>query len=303
MANNIQFAALFQKNLDLLLVAEATSTFMEANPNQITYNGGKTIKIADIALTGLQDYGRADGTGFKSGNVTLKWVDYSLTQDRGVTFSIDSQDVDESANMATAATVVSEFGRTQVVPEIDAYRYATIAGNANVQKATPAALATGDAFIAAIDKAVVAMKEIGVKPADLVIVTTPTNANTMGDSKKFQTLKNTTTIAKGGVDYPVTAYNEIGIQEVPSVCFRDTFTKITGVQGGYDQTAGKPLNFILMKKTGAAVGIVKADKVRIFAPEVNQTADSYKIDVRVYHDVIIPKNGGKGIYVHAAPTA
>lgn len=296
MAQVIGYAALFQSNLDKLIIAEATSTFLEANPNQIKYNGGKTIKIADILLTGLQDYDRA--AGFKDGEITLTWTDYTLTQDRGVSFQIDAMDVDESANMATAATVVAEFGRTKAVPEIDAYRWATIAGSSNVTAPTAAALADGNAVVAAWDAAIVNFQELGMNLSDIALVTTPTMIQLATGSDKFNKLKNTTTIAKGGVDYTVDAYRDIPLIPVPTSRFRDTFTKVTGTQGGYNPAAGKALNFILMAKTGAATAIVKTDKVRIFDPQTNQKADAYKIDVRVYHDIIIPKNGGKAIYVH-----
>lgn len=293
MANVIQYAALFQSNLDKLIIAEATSTFLEANPNQIQYNGGSTIKIADIIVSGLKDYDRTDG--FKDGDIKLTWSDYTLTQDRGTSFQIDAMDVDESANMATAATVISEFGRTQAVPEIDAYRYATIAKSSNVTQG--AAVAVTKANIAEeIDKAIVAAEELGVKLSDLVLLMTPTNIQVASDSDKFQRLKNTTVITKGGVDYNVDSYRDIAIQPVPTVRFKDEFAKDASTTV-WDKTKGKPINFILIPKTGAATAITKTDKVRIFEPNVNQKADAYKIDVRIYHDIIIPKNGGKAIYV------
>lgn len=293
MANAIQYAALFQSNLDKLIIAEATSTFLEANPNQINYNGGATIKIADIVVSGLKDYDRADG--FKDGDVTLKWTDYTLTQDRGISFQIDAMDVDESANMATAATVISEFGRTQAVPEIDAYRWATIAGSANATQGTPFAV-DKDKIVAEFDKAIVQAQEKGMSLSDLVIVTTPTNLDIATGSDKFQKLKNTTVIAKGGVDYNVDAYRDIAIVPVPSDRFKDQFGK-NAASTVWDKSVGKAINFIMIPKTGAATAITKTDKIRIFDPATNQKADAYKIDVRIYHDVIIPKNGGKAIYV------
>lgn len=289
------WAALFQSNMDALIVAEANSTFLEANPNQIRYNGGKTIKIADVVLSGLQDYDRSQG--FESGTITMNWTDYTLTQDRGISFQVDTMDLDESANMLTAGSIVAEFGRTQVVPEIDSYRWATIGKNTDVNQATPAALADGNAVVAAWDKAITYFKELGINLAELAFVASPTGVELAGNSDKFQKLKNTTTITKGDVDYNVESYRGVPIIEVPSAQLKDTFTAKAG--GGFT-LSGKAINFILMRKSGAATAIVKTDKVRIFAPDVNQKADAYKIDLRVYHDIIIPKNAAKGIYVHKA---
>lgn len=50
-----------------------------------------------------------------------------MTQDRGRSFSFDENAVDETNFVLTAATVMGEFQRTKVIPEIDAYRYSTIA--------------------------------------------------------------------------------------------------------------------------------------------------------------------------------
>lgn len=289
------WAALFQSNMDALIVAEANSTFLEANPNQIRYNGGKTIKIADVVLSGLQDYSRTDG--FESGTITMNWTDYTLTQDRGISFQVDTMDLDESANMLTAGSIVAEFGRTQVVPEIDSYRWATIGSDTHVTQATPAAFTDADAdkIVTAWDKAITYFKELGINLTELALVTSPSLAEIASNSKKFQTLKNTTSITKGDVDYNVDAYRGLPIIEVPTTQLQDTFTAKAG--GGFTM-GGKAINFILMRKSGAATAIVKTDKVRIFAPDVNQKADAYKIDLRVYHDIIIPKNAAKGIYVH-----
>ena len=125
MANTLEYAKIFQPALDKQVVQEATTGWMELNSNLVKYNGGNEVKLPDIVMDGLGDYDRANG--FVKGNVTLTWKTYSLTQDRGRTFSIDAMDVDETAFVATAGTVMGEFQRVQVVPEIDAYRYSKLA--------------------------------------------------------------------------------------------------------------------------------------------------------------------------------
>ena len=37
----------------------------------------------------------------------------------------------------------------------------------------------------------------------------------------------------------------------------------------------------------APIAVSKTDKVRIFAPDTNQTADAWKVDYRKYHDIWI----------------
>ena len=58
---------------------------------------------------------------------SFKYQTKTMTQDRGRSFSFDENAVDETNFALTAATVMGEFQRTKVIPEIDAYRYSTIA--------------------------------------------------------------------------------------------------------------------------------------------------------------------------------
>lgn len=301
------WVSLFQTNFDKIIVAEANTGFMEANPENIQYNGGRTIKIAEIAVSGLLDYDRENG--FESGTVTMNWKDYSLTQDRGVSFSIDRIDSDETGNMVTAGTVIGEFARTQMVPELDSYRWTAISKNFT-DKATngsqiqgveadidPTAAGAADALVKAIDAAITKFKEDAIPLAGCRIVLSPTMLNLASESAKFQKLVNTTVLRRGEVEASVNTYREVPLYEVPQAQLKETFASKVG--GGFT-VGGKSTNFILMKETGAAVGIVKSDISRIFAPEVNQKADAWKIDARVYHDLIIPANGAKQIYVHRA---
>jgi hypothetical protein len=117
MANTIEFAQLFQKNLDLQMVAAATSGWMESNAGQVIYNGGNEVKIPKISMDGLGNYDRQNG--YADGAVTFGYQTKELTQDRSRAFYIDSQDVDETSFVLTASTIMAEFQRTQVAKEID----------------------------------------------------------------------------------------------------------------------------------------------------------------------------------------
>lgn len=61
MANNIEKAAIYQKELDEQMTQEAVTGWMDANTNNALYAGGATIKIPKITLDGLGDYDRANG--------------------------------------------------------------------------------------------------------------------------------------------------------------------------------------------------------------------------------------------------
>ena len=123
--NTIQTAAVIQSELDKAAVEQATSGWMEVNSNLVKYNGGSEVKIPELSMDGLADYDRQNG--FVAGGVNFKYQTKTMTQDRGRSFSFDENAVDETNFALTAATVMGEFQRTKVIPEIDAYRYSTIA--------------------------------------------------------------------------------------------------------------------------------------------------------------------------------
>ena len=123
--NTIAYATLFQKALDEAALKGLTSGWMEANAGQVIYNGGKEVKIPKMSTSGLGDYSRE--TGYAQGSVSLSYETRELTQDRGRKFSIDSMDVNESNFVANVTNVMGTFQKTQVLPEIDAYRYSKIA--------------------------------------------------------------------------------------------------------------------------------------------------------------------------------
>lgn len=128
MANVIEYAKVFQTELDTQMVAGATSGWMELNSNMVKYNGGNEVKIPKVVMDGMADYDRENG--FVKGSVTLSYETHTLSQDRGRTFNLDAMDVDESNFVLNAGSVLGEFQRTKVVPEIDAYRYSKIATKA-----------------------------------------------------------------------------------------------------------------------------------------------------------------------------
>lgn len=118
--NTIQTAAVIQSELDKAAVEQATSGWMEVNSSLVKYNGGSEVKIPELSMDGLADYDRQNG--FVAGGVNFKYQTKTMTQDRGRSFSFDENAVDETNFALTAATVMGEFQRTKVIPEIDAYQ-------------------------------------------------------------------------------------------------------------------------------------------------------------------------------------
>lgn len=170
--NTLEMTKIFQTKLDEQMQVGATSGWMEANVGKVVYNGGDTVKMPEINTSGLANYDR--DKGFVQGAVTLKYRDYTMTQDRGRTFHLDSMDVNESNFVAAAGNVMGRFQRESVIPEVDAYRYSKIStllkGAGQVKEAfTP----TASTILAELDAEIDEVEDVIGENRGLVIIMSP----------------------------------------------------------------------------------------------------------------------------------
>lgn len=305
MANTLEYAKIFQPALDKQVIQEATTGWMELNSGLVKYNGGNEVKIPNIVMDGLGDYDRA--TGFVQGDVTLTWQTHTLTQDRGRTFSIDAMDVDETAFVATAGTVLGEFQRVQVVPEIDAYRYSKLATLAIEAEQTRSIAITSTNVLTELLTDLANMEDaIGAK--DVVITMSPITANLLAQNKEAMAMLNKAMLAKGALSVEVQALNDNPIVKAPSRLLKTAFEFRDGSTsgqeaGGFVAASGAlDINWIIATKD-APIAISKTDKTRTFSPDVNQDKDAWKIDYRKYHDLWVPKSKLTSIYTNTKPGA
>lgn len=298
MANTIQYAAIFQENLDLLAVQEATTGWMEANAGSVIYNGGQEIKIPKVSMDGLADYDRANG--FTSGNVTFSYVTKTMTQDRGRKFVLDAMDVDETNFVMSASNVMGEFQRTKVVPEIDAYRLAALGTAAstagNVETGYTPAQATiwekVKAARAAIrGKGYTGQIFIHITSEALLLLELAIGSQLRAES-----------FSQGGIDTTVPILDkDTYLIETADERMHTAVTIYDGTTSGQEAggfvPAGTQMNFIAIA-ANAPIAVSKQDKMRIFDPDTYQDADAWALDYRRYHDLWIPDNKIDLIYAN-----
>lgn len=300
--NTLQYSQQFQTVLDAQMLAGATSAFMEANAGQVKYDGGDTVYIPEISMQGLAKYDRDEG--FNQGSVTLKFNPYKMTQDRGRTFQLDSMDVNETNFVATAGTVMGEFQRTQVIPEIDSYRYSKIAVLATAEnKVTTGFTPAVATILEKLEAEITEIQDVVGEDEGLIIVMSTKLRTILNNSDKFNRYLNVAEFKNGSVNTTLKSFNDIPILGVPSArmktayVFNDGKTANQQAGGFKADTAAKDINWIIMPQS-APIAVSKTDKVRVFTPELNQKADAWKIDYRKYHDLWIPKNRFAAIRVN-----
>lgn len=292
-ANVFQYAEILQKQLDKQVEALATSGWMEANAGQVIYNGGREIKIPVISMDGLGDYDRTNG--FPDGSVHLEYQTKEMTQDRGRTFTLDRMDVDETNFVATAANVMGEFQRLHVIPEIDAYRYSSIASQAIDKGVARGGYVPDESTVLSeIKKDIYEIYDIAGEIPLIITVSMPVWA-IISNSTELSKQLSVIDFTKGEIKTKVRAIDENPIIAVPSTRMKTEYQfldgKTTGQEaGGFRPTENaKNINWIICPRN-VPIAVNKTDKIRIFEPDVNQQADAWKLDYRKYHDLWVKDN-------------
>lgn len=299
MANTIALAQNFLPMLDEVYKAASRTSILDATHVDIV--NANTVKVYKTSMDGLGDYSR--NGGFTDGDVNGTWETMTLTKDRGRSFQVDAMDDEETIGMAFG-TLAGEFIRTKVVPEVDAYRFAKMASATGISKATAADVTIGTTDVPGlIDEGERQMNEDEV-PYENRILFISESAYAGLKAKVVRTTMN----GENGIDKDILTYSTMRVIRVPQSRFYTAITmrdgKTSGQEaGGYVGTSGAyPINFMIVHPS-AVCQVLKHVKPRIFAPDVNQKADAWKFDYRVYHDTFVYENKVKGIYLHNAATA
>lgn len=311
--NTLTTATLFQTMLDKVAQQTALTGWMESNAGQVIYNGGAEVKIPKMSLQGLGDYDRDHG--YTQGTVTLEYETRKMTQDRGRMFQLDAMDVNETNFIATASSVMGEFQRMHVVPEIDAYRLSAIATEA-IALDTEKSQGMVEYGYAPKEADVLRKIKTGIKKirdagynGDLVIHATAdvTLELEMAMAGKLTSV----TFSSGGIDTTVPAVDRVPIIETPQNRMYTAITVNDGKtegqkDGGYVKgTSALEVNFLIIPRI-APIAISKQDIMRIFTPDNYQKANAWATDYRRFHDLWLKDNSIPLVYANikdAKPSA
>lgn len=268
------------KNASLTSKLDSDSTLARpgANANEII--------IPKISMDALADYSR--NGGYVNGDVTLTNETVTFNYDRGRAFTVDAMDNAETAGLAFGK-LSSEFIRTKVVPELDAFRFATYAGISGISTGTAGTLADGAAVITALRAAISKMDEDEVPFEGRDLFITPTLHGMIQDldttkSKEVMSRFASTTLV------PQTRF-------YTAINLKDGTTEGEEVGGYAKATDGKDINFMVFHKP-ALMQYTKHMVTKAFTPEENQTADGWKFVFRAYGLADAYENKVAGIYLH-----
>lgn len=305
MANMIELVNKYLPILDEQYRLEARSSILDVRPEfvQMTRDA-KKVKIAKMRVDGLADYSR--NGGFTAGTADLTWEEHEFTQDRGRAIQVDVMDNVETFGLAFGR-LAGEFQRLHVIPEIDAYRFATYYQKAaSHQEIT----ITAGAIIKYIDDIDAQMDDDEVPEEERILFVNPTVYKfIMNDPELVKRISVEGTDDKT-VNKKFYYYNGHLIIKVPSTRFYTAIETLDGTTtgettGGYKMATGGKIIAMLMIQRWAVIQLAKRRIARVWAPSkeeavgtdgVNPNADAWKFDYRVYHDAWALDNKLKGIY-------
>lgn len=290
MPNSIALFKQYVTLLDEVYKAAALTSALDGASELVKQGANANeLVIPKISMDGLADYSR--NGGYVSGDVTLTNETVTCNFDRGRMFTVDNLDNAESAGIAYGR-LASEFIRTKVVPELDAFRIAQYASASGISTTTAADLSTGAAVVAALRTAVNTFDEDEVPTDQRYLYITPT---LYGLIKDLDTTKSKQVLE--------------GLNVVPTPQSR-MYTAITQKDGttsgqeagGYAKASGaKNINFLLVHKP-AVIQFQKHIAPKVVTPEQNQDADAWKFGYRNVGIADVYENKVAGIYLHKATT-
>ncbi len=284
--NNI---ALFKKYIPLLdeVYRLASLTADLDGASELVQQGANAneLIIPKIKMDGLADYSR--NGGYVDGDVTLENETVKCNFDRGRMFTVDTLDNAETAGLAYGR-LASEFIRTKVVPELDAFRFACYAAVPDITTVA-ASISTGEEAIAALRAATTKMNDDEVPYEQRYLYIVPVLKGLIDD---LDTIKSKEVLKKFAK-----------IIEVPQSRFYTAIEQKSGktegeTAGGYVKAAGAAdINFMIVHKP-AVIQFTKHLNNKVISPEENQSSDGWKFGYRNVGIADAYENKAAGIYLH-----
>lgn len=292
MANSITKFKAYIDKLDTVYQQASATSILDADADTVRM-GAKAgeFLIPKMSMDGLADYSRS--SGYVKGDVTITYETKSCNYDRGRKFSVDAMDNEETAGIAFGK-LASEFIRTKVVPEMDAFRFAKYASATGILSAAEATPTAGTAVLTALQTAVNAQDEAEVNVDGKILFITPTLLTL---AKNVDTTKSKAILDRFEkiITVPQTRfYTAIDMKDGTSS--NETAGGYAGATGGYK------INFMIINRD-AVIQFGKHTVNKVVSPEENQTDDGYMFFYRAYSIAETYENKVKGIYLNRDTTA
>lgn len=300
MANSIAKFKVYTENLDEVYKMASTSAVLESDATLAKQGANANeIIIPKLDMDGLGNYDR--NSGYVGGNVTMTNETVTFNYERGRKFSVDAMDDEETAGLAFGK-LASEFVRTKVAPEQDAFRFAKYAELAGTKKSET--IADGSAALKAIQDAVASLDNSEVNAENRYLFITPSllvAAQNVDTNKSRAILDGFAGIVK----VPQTRfYTKIALNDgSTSGETAGGFKTVADSGSGATAVVGsRKINFMIIEKS-AVLQFTKHSVNKAIPPEDNPDADAWVFNFREYGLCDVYENKTAGVYLNYDSTA
>ena len=295
--NLLDFNEKAANKLDERFVHDSVSAILAANPSDFNFVDARTVLLDEENMSGLADYSRDNG--FVQGTIAQVKRPYTLSMDRGRSFTIDSVDAEDAT--IKGADKMRRFQKEHVAPEVDAFTIAKLFSYAKANGHVDGAKITADNVFAKFLELQNALQDTVGYGEDIICFVSAGASALLQQSDKFARNVNVADFKRGEVFTKVKAIDTTPLLPVSNRLMKSEYQFLNGIDaaqknGGFLPTDdAEQIGFILMSRKAAAQ-ITKCKKIRTFTPETNQRADAWQFDYRRFYDVLASKEKSRGIF-------
>ena len=296
--NSLEFRTNMTGELEKVLVQKSTVGIFEDNALRTKFVGAKTVLIPSVDMSSLGNYDRDNG--FVTGSIAVASEPFTLEQDRARSFQLDREDNDETGIAGLAGEVLSEFVRTKVVPEVDAYVLSKLGSYAAANSQTVTGDPDAEAY-AMFSDAVSNIRETVGFDEELICFADNAFLKSLSSSPEIARQIVASEFKKGEVSTRVRTLDDIKLLPVPMTRMKTQYDFYDGTSEGQEEGGFKPMSsaksigFMILPKKAVSL-VKKSETLRTFSPEQNLKADAWKFDYRLYYDAFIKTTMRKAVY-------
>ncbi len=283
--NAFSYAERFEEMLAQKYAKELASS--DLTDQGVKFINANTVNIPTASMSGYKQHLRTGG--FSAGTAGITYTPKVLDYDRSIEFFVDSMDVDETNQSASAAKLTNVFEEEQAIPELDAYRFSTLHTRYVAADGRPDSTAlTARNVLLKFDQFMEEMDEAGA-PADgrILYVTPRVNSlikNAVGIYRTFGVQS-----GAGAVDRAVASLDNVKIVSVPAGRMRTAYNFSDGFTPEGDQ-----INMILLHPS-AVIAVQKHSAIYLWPAGSHQRGDGWLYQNRRYGDLFIFNEKKDGI--------
>lgn len=288
MPNVINYAQKYEKELSQVM--QQGSLTAELETPAVNWLDAQTFHVPHVGVSGYGTHSR--NGGFNEGQVNVTREPYTLSFDRDIEFFVDSADVDESNQAASAANVTKVFLEENAIPEIDAYRFSKVAKKAIDLGQTVSEQLTKENVYSVLKAAILPARKYG--PADLILYVSSEVMDLLEQSTAFTRSITMQAGAPGAIESRITAIDGVKIKEVwDDSRFKTDFDFTAGFVAAPDALS---INFLLVAKK-AIIAKAKLSYVKLWPEGTHTKGDGFLYQNRLYHDIFVKTNMQDGVFV------